>query len=626
MHFFETLKSEIKLIAVVSVAAIAVFANSLGGGFVYDDKRQIVQNPLIQQSELYGRAITSDVWAFKGSETIAGSNYWRPTFTAWSIVNFRLFGLSPFGWHLTNVLLHAFDSVLAVLFMLRLGVPRLPAFFIGLIFAVHPVHTESVAWISGSPDLLMAAALLGSFLVFLSGDGRSHLRRVVSAGLFLLALGAKETAVAALPIYFLPGYLAAGDEENGKGRSFSGTLIEMAPVAVAALAYLALRQRVIGTFAMAVEDSASPFAAVLTAPAAVLFYLRQSIFPLWLGPNYPLRPVEQFDGAVFAAPLMLLLSIALVVYLIVRQHRIALVGAAIFVFLLGPALYISAFPREQIVHDRYLYLPVLGFLVVAYYGLKEVATRVKLSDRVYRYAATAVAIVLALQTFSYNRVWASDVSLWRHSVTVDPNSSSNWLQLAAESSGVLPPETVVEAYDRSLAIKRQPLALMGRGRTLVTLGRTEEAIRDLTEVVSLPPEQINAYTLFQAYEALGIALQTSGRTGEAIARLEEARRRLPIYNAAVTEKLAVVLYLQGKKDAALAELEHARAAAAAEMLPASKLVFFRLGILYAETGKVRESAEPFRAFLAATENTIDPEIQQYRRIAAEGVRKAAAER
>ena len=85
---------------------ILVYLNTLGGEFIYDDARQIVRNTLIQDSSQFWRALTSDVWAFKGSGEEAVSNYWRPSFVFWMILNFRCFGVQTFGWHLTNILLH----------------------------------------------------------------------------------------------------------------------------------------------------------------------------------------------------------------------------------------------------------------------------------------------------------------------------------------------------------------------------------------------------------------------------------------------------------------------------------------------------------------------------------------
>src|SRR5690348_14352520 len=93
-------------IGLIGLIAFVAFARSLGGEFVYDDNRQILMNPLIQQPQLYSKALTSDVWAFKGDGTVSASNYYRPVFVSWLIVNFALFGANPFGWHLLNVLLH----------------------------------------------------------------------------------------------------------------------------------------------------------------------------------------------------------------------------------------------------------------------------------------------------------------------------------------------------------------------------------------------------------------------------------------------------------------------------------------------------------------------------------------
>jgi len=105
--------SNVKWIAMLLIVAFAIFANTLSGNFVYDDTRQITTNPLIQENELAGKALVSDVWAFKGDGTVTMSNYWRPAFTAWCIAGWRLFGSDPFGWHLMNILLNGIVSVLA---------------------------------------------------------------------------------------------------------------------------------------------------------------------------------------------------------------------------------------------------------------------------------------------------------------------------------------------------------------------------------------------------------------------------------------------------------------------------------------------------------------------------------
>ena len=181
-----------------------VYANAMRGEFVYDDNRQIARNALIQDNAHIGTALVSDVWAFKGGGAIAASNYWRPTFISWLIGNFRLFGLQPAGWHMTNLLLHLVTVMLGYCLArgLRLGKPIAAA--IALVFAVHPAHVESVSWISGSPDLLLAPALLGSLLVVPSLVDSAGWRPWTAAlGLYAVALGAKEVAMIFPAIVFV---------------------------------------------------------------------------------------------------------------------------------------------------------------------------------------------------------------------------------------------------------------------------------------------------------------------------------------------------------------------------------------------------------------------------------------
>src|SRR5690606_22870274 len=108
-------------------------------------QRQIVRNTLIQDDAQLWRALRSDVWAFTGGPEPV-SNYWRPSFVAYLIIGMRSFGLETFGWHLSNVLLHLLVVALAYAVLRRLAGSRAIASSIALLFAVHPVHSESVAW------------------------------------------------------------------------------------------------------------------------------------------------------------------------------------------------------------------------------------------------------------------------------------------------------------------------------------------------------------------------------------------------------------------------------------------------------------------------------------------------
>lgn len=595
-----TIKSEIPWILVLAAVTIAVYANSLGGEFVYDDVRQITGNVLIQDSRLAGRALTSDVWAFKGDGSIAASNYWRPTFTAWCMLNFRLFGLDPYGWHALNILLHLGVCLLGFLLLRKWDLPGWTAFGIILIYAVHPVHSESAAWISGSPDLLFGLFFLGS--LWFAEKAREKERRGPDLALALifycLSLGAKETAFLCFPVYYI---LFARDVEalgNRKQNALNTTLI----FAAAALAWFFVRWAILGKLSQPAEDAAGALSAVLSAPAVFVFYLKQIVFPYWLGINYPPRPVEQNGLVNFVIPLVISVAILTAIWFLAKRSFIQKVGAALFVFPLILSFNIGAFPPEQIVHDRYLYLPLLGFLMLVFPFLKEIAARIsgEKAEHVLAAFAILVSVPLAAQTYLYNRVWRNEIALWQNAVTIDENSAFNWSQLGSALAEVNRADESVKAFDRSLAIRPMPLAYLGKGRGLIEKGRFDEAAAELQKIVETNPDRINAYTLFQGYEALALALQGKNDPGTAEKLLLEARERLPIYRAALTEKLAVILYLQNRKPEALKELENVKARARVEMLPASKTVFLRLGMLYAELGRRDEARASLQEFLQLT--------------------------
>lgn len=612
------IRRELMWLVIISVVAFAIYAPTLGSSFVYDDNRQIVRNPLIQKPALYTKALTSDVWAFKGDGTQVASNYWRPTFTAWCIANYAIFGLSPGGWHLANVLLNMLVCLLAFLILRRWGLPQMVAFGITLVFALHPVHSESVAWISGSPDLLFGIFFLGS--LWFVEDWRDGKRPNLSLGLSLLfyalALGSKETAFFCLPVYFF-----VLCRENGGKVSINTAANRTIGFAVVAAIYFFSRMAVLGGLVRPVEDSSGTTAGLLTVPSAFVFYLRQMIFPVTMGENYPLRPLNDITEIVI--PMIISVAVLAAIWLVVRRNEIARVAAAIILLPILPVLYVGSFPSDQIVHDRYLYISLLGFLMLLYFGLRSLIERFspQVPAKVFLGAVVAIACALSYKTLQYNAVWENDLTLWAYNVKIDPTSAASFSQYASELLSRNKNAEALAAFDKSLANRYSTNAAMGRSRALISLGRYDEAISDLNRLVATPNADINAYLLYQSYEAYALALQQKPDLEKAAAILREARTRLSIYSAALTEKLAVILYLQNNKDEALKELEEAKPQARRELLPESKSVFVRLGMLYSELGRKDEARAALVEYLRLTNGVDDQVTLEGRKTAADLLNK-----
>ncbi len=604
------IRDELKWVVPIVVACVLVFANSLGGEFVYDDMRQILRNALIQDNTLFWTALTSDVWAFKGDATVAASNYWRPTFTAWHIINFKLFGSEPFGWHVLNVLLHTGVCVLAFLLLRRWAFSVMSALAITLIFAVHPVHSESVAWISGSPDVLFALAFLGSLWFFQSfTESRSSHHLGLAVVFYAVALGAKEIGIVCLPIYYFmlmrdPAETDDGEPQKGKKkrRKAGDNNTPLAILAGTAVAYFLIRWSILGAVSRPPDDAVSMGDAILSVPAMFAFYLRQVFFPYWMSINYPLSPVSQIGLTTFVFPLAIsLMALGGVIYLALRGAR-ERIAAGLFLLPLIPAMNAMAFPTEHMVHDRYLYLPLLGILML----LVPLATKL-VNERYVLAAAGVVSVVLGIQTFLYNRSWENEITLWSAAKTVDDSAFTSTQYGSALAD--------LERFDESIsaytdAIKKRPGArgYLGRARALLRLKRYPEAESDLKAALDLPLESTDLYTLYQTYEALGIVYNDQRKYAEAARTFVEAREKLPIYAASLTVKLAIVLYQSNQKDQALSELEQWKAQAAREMLPESKSLYLRLGMLYAQQNRNEEARREIVEFLNTTSTYNDKKI------------------
>lgn len=613
-----TIWSELRWLLPALVLGFLIYCGALHGEFVYDDQRQIVRNTLIQDGSQFWRALTSDVWAFKGGDQ-AVSNYWRPSFVFWLILNFRAFGLSTFGWHLANILLHLTVVALAFALLRRRGVSRPVAGAIALLFAVHPVHSESVAWISGAPDLILAAALLGSlWFVDLLGQKRSALHWALALGLYLVALGAKEVAIFYPLIVFALWWRREG-EAGEKGVGWARACSMAWPFAVVGGAYLIVRQLVLGGFGRLPEGGASVAETIVTAPAVFFFYLRQILFPVWLGPSYPLRAVALTNLGVsnFFIPFVVTLVAAGWMMRRAGRSRTARLGLALFLIPLLPAMNLTVFHPEQLVHDRYLYLPLLGFLMVAVPAVASLleplaGERMRRRVPLVFVCALIVSLPLAAQTVAYNRAWTSNLALWEWGVRSDADSAFNYQQygVALHDAGRL--DEAVRAFDRSIEIRPSPTAFLARGTALIDQKKLPEAERDLRDVITRQVAQVTPYPMYQAYEGLAVAFAQEGKLSEAADAIMEARDRLPQYKAALTEKLAVILYKGGQKERALNELNMVRAQGRSETLPESRLIFYRLGLLNAELGHREEARTAFQEFLSLTRGMLTPDIQQAR--------------
>jgi tetratricopeptide (TPR) repeat protein len=605
------------IIAVLVIAVtVAVFANTLKGPFIYDDTTQIVQNQLIQQGKHFRTALTSEVWAFKGEKEEAWSNYWRPTFVLWLMLNFRWFGLdSTVGWHAGNILLHALVALLAYGWLRRLNMAWPLAAAIVLIFAVHPVQVESVAWISGSPNMLSAAAMLGALWLVVSTQAQLHpFKRAAAVILFALGLTAKETGALFPLVVFVAAFVLDPTTASSLQQRARRALNVMMPFMLVTVAFFIARYFILGQFFVHAHQSEGPGHVLATLPSVIIFYIRQTIFPYWIGPSYPLRPMtfSQADLINFGLPLVLIIIVGIGLVIAALRNPVRQIGLAMFVATFAPAMNIRAFYLEHIVQDRYLYIPLLGILIVVIPAAASLLSKLfPMSAWRAQLACLIAALVacgpLALQTVRYNRLWTNDLALWERAVQTDPNGAISLSKYGYALRRAGRHREAKAVFERALAIRYRPSPIISLGMLAMDEGQFDQAERSFREVIRRTPE------LAAAYDQLTICYQRQGRLDDAANVIRQGRAAIPYYKGRFTANLAVILYQAGKKNEALAELEAIRPFVEQEHWSDAHRALFLLGTLYEELGRPADARAALEQYLRISDGYRDAQTLTNRR-------------
>ncbi len=493
-------------LAALSAALLAVllYAQVLSHDFVdVDVAPYVTQNPAV----LAGLTWEGAGWAF----TRFHAANWHPLTWLSHMLDVELFGLAPAGHHAMNVAWHALASALVVLFLTRATGALAPSWFVGLAFAAHPLHAESVAWIAERKDVLSGALGLASLLAW-TGWARGGSRRAWAAALVLFALGllAKPMLVT-LPFVLL---LLDAWPFARAGRGWRALVVEKLPffaLSAASALLTVLAQRAGG----AVQDlERLPFGArAANAAVSLVLYLRRAFWPDDLAFYYP-RPAAGHSGLAVGLAVLVLAAIVFVVW---REHarRPSLyVGFLLFAGMLVPVIGLVQVGGQALA-DRYMYLPLLGVLVAAAWTARDLVPWPAARQ------IGGVAAILALTAAGRVQIatWRDSETLARRAlhVTADNHVAENLLGFVLGRRGDV--EGALQHLEAALRI--EPGDLEARDNLAVVLfqiGRVDEAEAHLLQVLAANP------AMAKAREHLGALLLARGATLKAAEHLREAVR------------------------------------------------------------------------------------------------------
>lgn len=588
-----------RTLVLLGLLAFLAFANSLGGEFVFDDTDQIVKNHNVRSWDNLGKAFTTHVWAFRER---AGSidappplPYYRPLFTVMLTIEYHLFGLWPQGWHLVSLLLHLL-CVAGVFYVILLSSGRhLVALIAAVIFAVHPAHVESVAWISGMTDPLFGVFFLTSFYFYLkardSAPHRPWRTRVFALSLvmFVLAAFAKETALSMVLLVFGYEFIARSGIAS---KRLIGAIKQTLPFAAAALVYLVPRYLVLGELMWRNPQAPDrPLAdTLLTLPGVICTYARHLLWPVGLSVGYNTHFVRAASSVEFLLPagVVIITAIALLIY----RKRISreVWQALLFVMVpLLPVLNLGQVTKEEyLVFDHYLYMSVAGLGYLVAIGIVKLGNFDSSERTIFglprTVAAVASVVILALTVSSAlaNGHWSDSYSLWSNAAHVRP---TYWAAHYNTGLALLDNKRFEEArvsLETATTLKPDEADVLDAlGRAYDGIGDSGNAVASFKHAIKIDPE------IFEYYNDLG-ALYFKNENYRLAETNFSAALRLKPQATASRYNLGLCYARQGRYADAATELEQVTNAA-----PDDALAFYELGIAYERLGRTKDAVNAF---------------------------------
>jgi tetratricopeptide (TPR) repeat protein len=571
--------------------SLAVFWPVAGYDFVnLDDGAYVLDNLRVRGGLTPGGIL----WAFRTTSVFN----WHPLTWLSLMADVEFFGVHPGRMHLVNTLLHSLNGALLFLVLRGLTGAFWRSALGAALFLVHPLHVESVAWISERKDVLSTAFWLLTLWAYGRYATRPNASRFVWVLVFF-ALGLMSKAmVVTLPLVLLLldfwplcrldlGATACppGQPPKTTPQDWRRLLVEKAPLVVLALAAGAVTYHAQQASGAVGSSSAYPlFFRLANALRSYGWYLLKTGWPTGLAAFYP-HPGAAVEWVGTTASVVTVAVVTVIAWKIRRFQPYLLTGWLWYLGTLVPVLGLVQVGMQARA-DRYTYIPLVGIFVIAAWGLADLAARARQHWRWV--AALAAAWVLALGVAAHHQVrfWENSFTLARRNLEVAPG---NWM--AYDDLGIYfqrhgRPQDAEEAFRSALAVSPDnPQVLYNLGLTLELNGRWDEALELYGRCLALTPDDV------EALSAKGLLLTRIGSYGEGLPLLEQALRLQP-GSEVFRVNLAWALATAGERGRPEALLREALG-----INPDYADAHLYLGRLLAEAGRRKEAAEEFRQVL-----------------------------
>jgi tetratricopeptide (TPR) repeat protein len=542
-----------------------VFGQTLWHSFVnLDDHVYVYDNPLITR----GLTVDGMINAFVHTH----ARNWHPLTTLSHMLDCQLFGLKAGGHHFTNVLLHTVSVVLLFLLLRQMTAAFWQSAFVAALFAVHPLHVESVAWVSERKDVLSAVFFMLTLWAYTRYvQARSAGRYLTVALFFVLGLMSKPMLVTLPFVLLLLDYwplnrfsgdrtrLTGGARPLDRVHSVTPLLVEKIPL-FALSVFSCIATLLIQLYSAGAIDQLPLAWRLNNAAVTYVAYIWQMFWPAGLAAFYP-HPNDQLPLWQVILAITLLISVSLLAIQWRRERPYILTGWFWYVGMLVPVIGVVQ-AGEQGRADRYTYLPQIGLYVLIVWTVTGLLARLgqPTQRRVAAIAASMIIVVLSWRAFVQTSYWESSERLWNHAlaVTTDNAMAHNNLGHLLLQRGEW--DRAISHFELALNIRSHNAANhynLGRAlmennlaNALARKGRLNEAVSHYEESVRLRPDYGDPYF------NLGSVLFQQGRIDDAIAQWHKALTAQP-NDAGFHTALGNAFFKKGLQKDAIAEYERA---------------------------------------------------------------------
>jgi Tfp pilus assembly protein PilF len=592
------------ILALLLLAVVIAYANSLNVGFTYDDYAFVYNNEEIRS---FG-PLSKFLFSPNAFSQPANDHVYRPLASFSFAVNYAVNGLEPSGYHIANLLFHVLNASLVFLLLRRLGFGDGPSFVGALLFAVHPVHTEAVTWISGRGNVLFLFFFLIAYLLYVSigdpgaaggsNDSGSRLRNMLlligSLSAYAVSLLAKEMA-APLPVLLFGHDLYF--HRDWDRRQWLKRLWFYAGFFLVAVAYVALRTHVLGKIGQVSYHGGSAYVTFLAMLRAAVIYVRLLFVPVGLSLSRHFQPFYSIlDISVFPSFCLVVAGVGATVITFRRMRHFSF---SLFWFAVAMLPVSNIIPVNALVADRFLYGPSIGFcILVAAWVSMAIASSPR--NRMLAVVAGAIiALCFMLLSTTRNNDWKDSISLWVKATEASPTSYVAFNNLGMEYMKQGRISEAITALNKAVEIKDDfPEPHANLGICYTEIGDIHMAVRHYERALAVPEREVPVAIRCK----LARLYERTGRIERAIEQYETAIHEDPD----LVEAHRRLAHIYKKSDVSKAIHHFETVTVLAPNEPDS---YYQLGLLHYDREDFSNAKKAIQRFLA-----LNPHNRSARRI------------